>query len=81
MKIEDWERIVYSPHKVEWKHTTGVRILLVKQGILYKLFLLDNKGATHFTIQDVNRSKLEAKSADWQRDYNKHLRKITLSSN
>ena len=78
MKIENWERIDYGKSKVEWKHDTGVRILLVRQGIIYRLFLLDKAGITHYQIEDLNRGKLEAEAAKWQRDYNKHLRKVSL---
>ena len=81
MKIENWERIDHGKNNLEWKHDTGIRIILVRQGIVYRLFLLDTAGRTHYYIEDPNRAKLEATSAKWQRDYNKHLRKVSLKKN
>ena len=75
MKIENWERIDHSRHKIEWKHDTGVRIILMREYNRYILRLYDSSGIEHYTTENTNRSLLEAEAAKWQRQYNKHLTK------
>ena len=77
MKIERWERIDHSKTKVEWKHDTGVRIILQKFGNIYCLSIYDSSGIEHFTTQNPNRTKMEYKATQWQREYNKHLTKVS----
>jgi len=76
MKIENWERTDYGKNKTIWRHDTGVSIILISDGAYgYKLALYRGP-IEHYRISSSNRSYLEHESAKWQRDYNRHLRKI-----
>jgi len=75
MKIENWERIDHSQDKVEWKHDSGVRVFLTKHINIYRLTLFDASGVEHYYEESPNRSRLEHTAADWQRQYNRELRR------
>ena len=77
MKIEDWERIDHSKNNIEWRHDSGIRIILSKQANYYVLSLYDASGIEHHTTSDYNKSKMEALAAKWQRQYNTHLRRLS----
>jgi hypothetical protein len=73
MKIENWER-TDKPDKIVWKHTTGISVLLKREGPIYVLTLYDKAGREQFRIHGTNKTQLEEKCANWQRDFNKHLK-------
>lgn len=76
MKIDGWVRTDYGKHKVIWRHTTGVIIVLSPDNMYgYKLALYRGP-IEHYRISSSNKEYLERQSAKWQRDYNRHLKKI-----
>lgn len=76
LKIEDWKRTVNRRRKIVWKHDTGVSIMLSPATMKdYKLILYDKAGREKFRVYSPNKTKLEHKSSQWQKDYNRYLSK------
>jgi len=76
MKIENWTRTDYGIKKTQWRHDTGVVILLIDVGPFYRLSVYDTAGRETWYDERTNRTELEQMSAKYQRSYNRHLKKI-----